>query len=46
VASAKLALDSEQEKLIELRREMVNGTERTVWKIPLRKVVKVENSLS
>ena len=27
----KLALDAGQEKLIELKREMVNGTERTVW---------------
>ena len=27
----KLALDVNQEKLIELKREMVNGTERTVW---------------
>lgn len=27
----KLALNAEQEKLIELKREMVNGTERTVW---------------
>lgn len=27
----KLALDAGQEKLIELKREMVNGTERVVW---------------
>ena len=27
----KLALDAGQETLIELKREMVNGTERTVW---------------
>ena len=27
----KLALDAGQEKRIELKREMVNGTERTVW---------------
>ena len=27
----KLALDAEEEKAIELKREMVNGTERTVW---------------
>ena len=27
----KLALDAGQEKLIELKREMVNGAERTVW---------------
>ena len=27
----KLALDAEQENLIELKREIVNGTERTVW---------------
>ena len=27
----KLALDAGQEKLIELKREMVNGTDRTVW---------------
>jgi hypothetical protein len=27
----KLALDAIQEKAIELKREMVNGTERTVW---------------
>jgi hypothetical protein len=27
----RLALDADEEKLIELKREMVNGTERTVW---------------
>ncbi len=27
----KLALDTGQEKLIELKREMVNGAERTAW---------------
>ena len=27
----KLALDADEEKAIELKREMVNGTERTVW---------------
>ena len=27
----KLALDPEEEKSIELRRELVNGQERTVW---------------
>ena len=27
----RLALDAGQEKLIELKREIVNGTERTVW---------------
>ena len=27
----KLALDADQEKLIELKREIVNGTERTAW---------------
>ena len=27
----KLALDANQEKRIELKREIVNGTERTVW---------------
>jgi hypothetical protein len=27
----KLALDAGQEKLIELKREMMNGTKRTVW---------------
>jgi hypothetical protein len=27
----KLALDAEQEKAIELKRELVNGQERTVW---------------
>ena len=27
----KIALDADEEKAIELRREMVNGTERTVW---------------
>ena len=27
----KLALDASQEKAMELKREMVNGTERTVW---------------
>jgi hypothetical protein len=27
----RLALDADEEKLIELRREMVNGMERTVW---------------
>ena len=27
----KLALNAGQEKSIELKREMVNGTERTVW---------------
>ena len=27
----RLALDAGQEELIELKREMVNGTERTVW---------------
>ena len=27
----KLALDTDQEKAIELKHEIVNGTERTVW---------------
>src|ERR1035437_5216169 len=27
----RLALDASQEKLIDLKREIVNGTERTVW---------------
>ena len=27
----KLALDADEEKLIELKREMMNGAERTVW---------------
>ena len=27
----KLALDTDQEKAIELKRELVNGQERTVW---------------
>jgi len=27
----KLALDADEEKVIELKREMMNGTERTVW---------------
>jgi hypothetical protein len=27
----KLALDADDEKAIELKRETVNGTERTVW---------------
>jgi len=27
----KLALDAEQEMAIEMKREIVNGTERTVW---------------
>ena len=27
----KLALDADEEKAIELKREMANGTERTVW---------------
>jgi hypothetical protein len=27
----KLALDADEEKAIELKREMVNGTERAVW---------------
>ena len=31
VVQDKLALNAEQEELIELKREMVNGTERTVW---------------
>ena len=29
----KLALDAGQEEFIELKREMVNGAESTVWKI-------------
>lgn len=27
----KLALDADEEELVELKRELVNGTERTVW---------------
>jgi len=31
VVQDKLALDAGQEKALELKREMVNGAERTVW---------------
>ena len=41
----KLALDSDEEHAIELRRELVNGQERTVWN-PLLSIPAIEFDLT